>query len=377
MKSTSMWVRAMLLLSYVLVSVSNAHAEIHLDIRAASPFVAGAGTVDYVGFISDCRQVSEIRVGGENSPVIKMAANEAQRSLQTELGCEIQFTLSGVEKFSPFISTSFIDGSEIRHDEQFDEEKNQPSLSLESVSIEENDQQYLIVTVNANDDSDISYLSYDIVGLLGSELSRVGGVVEHARELAFAETSATSRHFPIRENQEKFDLVVPLKGSLSSAEIASNGVVLVEVTVVDSSGNQKSISELTLTGDNVQEKVLGFNAAPGKIIFNSALEAAQIVPSVEFQFRGLTPLPGVGTGVSYTSTHPDLVQVTPDGFVYPLKETGSIAVFVEVSYPGMEPLTIPVDVDYSKTLTGLTWVGNGQSYELVGLNKYHLYCANY
>jgi hypothetical protein len=51
------------------------------------------------------------------------------------------------------------------------------------------------------------------------------------------------------------------------------------------------------------------------------LETATLIPSVAFQFRGLTPLPGPGNGIAYESSHPDLIGVTAGGTVYPLAET--------------------------------------------------------
>ncbi|HBO93484.1 MAG TPA: hypothetical protein DD667_09395, partial [Gammaproteobacteria bacterium] len=342
-----------------------------MDIRTASPIVSGAGTVDYIGFVSDCSQVSELSVGGGSEVILTLAASDAERSLQTALGCEVAFSLSGSDKYNPGLTVSFVDGASRFHQEMFAEESIRPALSVESVAIAGTEQQQLVVTVKAVDDSDISYLAYDIVGLRGSQLQRFGGVVDQARESAFARTERAARYFPMEDTQELFDLVVPLAETLSAAEIASDGVVLVEVTAVDSSGNQRSISQIALTGDSVKEDVLGLTVKPENLIFNSALEIAQIIPSVEFQFRGLTPLPGYGSGVTYVSTEPDFVQVTPDGFVYPIKETGATPVFLQVSYPGTDAIQIPVEVDYSKTLVGLTWDGAGGSFELLGLNQYH------
>jgi hypothetical protein len=82
-------------------------------------------------------------------------------------------------------------------------------------------------------------------------------------------------------------------------------------------------------------------------------------------------LAGPGNDVQYESSHPGLVAVTPAGLAYPVAETGSEAVFITVQYPGTDPVSIPVEVDPTKSLIALE-VGElqpGDVFTLDGLNS--------
>ncbi len=57
--------------------------------------------------------------------------------------------------------------------------------------------------------------------------------------------------------------------------------------------------------------------------------------------------------MSYASSHPDLIAVTSGGIVYPLAETSGQGVTITVSYPELDPITVPVEVDPSKYLVSL------------------------
>ncbi len=129
-----------------------------------------------------------------------------------------------------------------------------------------------------------------------------GGVVKNAREQAFAETPGGIRVYPDEEGQNDFVLSLPVNSSLEQAAVLSDALVLVEAHVVDSSGNQTSLSEISFVGDDVNEEILGFQVAPASIVFSNRLEDALLVPSLEFQFRGLTPVRGCGKCVIYQAS---------------------------------------------------------------------------
>ena len=139
---------------------------------------------------------------------------------------------------------------------------------------------------------------------------------------------------------------------------------------MDASGNRVARSRIAFTGADVVEEATAMSVAPSRIVFNNMLQSATIIPSVQFQFRGLTPLPGSGTGVTYTSSHPDMVGITPSGQVYPLAETAGQDVTIRVSYPGVQDVVIPVTVDLTKRLVGLELNGVivGESFVLPRLN---------
>src|SRR5690606_20175782 len=121
---------------------------------------------------------------------------------------------------------------------------------------------------------------------------------------------------------------------------------------------------------DVIERVLGLSVQPHQIIFTNLLQTAGITPSVDFEFRGKTPLIGAGTGVSFSSSHPHLIAVTPGGVVFPLAETNGEDVRITVSYSGTESVEVPVQADPTKFLTGLEFEGvEGGALELSRLNE--------
>ena len=92
---------------------------------------------------------------------------------------------------------------------------------------------------------------------------------------------------------------------------------------------------------------------PGELIFTSQFETATLIPSVDYEFRGRTPLPGAGSGVHYTSSHPNLVAVSSAGVVRPLAPTGTTDVRIQVAFDGLAPVEVPVTVDFTQTVVGL------------------------
>ena len=257
-------------------------------------------------------------------------------------------------RFDPLVILSLRDGSSQTHSESFFAELNSPQLVFKSVSLTliENTQ-YLVTQAEASDDVDISYVQFSVTGLRASELRAAGGVVDKAKATAFADSDGSQVVYPVRDAQGIYTLSLPVTSVLDADAIAHDGVVLVDLLAVDSSGNQKSASKVAFTGGDVVEQAEAMRVTPKQIVFTNLLETASIVPSVQFQFRGLTVLPGPGSGVSYTSSHPDLIAVTPGGLVYPLGETAGQAISITVAYPGLDPIDVPVEVDPTKSITGL------------------------
>jgi hypothetical protein len=233
--------------------------------------------------------------------------------------------------------------------------------------------QRLNVTFQAADDTDISYVSVQATGLRVSDLRAAGGVITRARRKAFADTSGSVRIYPERDDQNTFEYSLKIDSPLSVEEMLHNALVLVEVQAVDASGNQSSFSEVVIVGEDTEEQVFGMEVAPSRIIFTNAMEVVQLITSIEFQFRGWVPLPGAGHGIGFSSSDPSLVHVSGDGRVYPLAETGASPVFVSVSFPGLETMQVPVEVSFTKELTGLRLDGYapGQTVVLDSLNRFY------
>ncbi|HED52412.1 MAG TPA: hypothetical protein ENI83_02530, partial [Gammaproteobacteria bacterium] len=330
-----------------------AHPEVAVDIRVAGQLTPDARAMDYVATISDCTNLTSIELtnGGLQSTVLP---NETDRVEALPLGCQISFTATGADRLNPGITLNNRDGSVQVHTEAFAVEANAPALTFDTVGLQlANDQQHLITRVTAFDDTDISYIGFSVTGIRASELRAAGGVIDKARETAFAATRGTVRVYPQQEGQSAFSLALPVNTVLDSDVIAHDGVVLLDLVAVDASGNRKTVSKIAFTGNDVAETAQAMVVSPSRILFTNLLETATIVPSVQFQFRGLTALPGSGAGVQYSSSNPDLIAVSNSGVVYPLAETAGQAVTISVTYPGLPAVEVPVETDLSKTITGL------------------------
>ncbi|MBQ0713057.1 MAG: hypothetical protein KBT53_08855, partial [Porticoccus sp.] len=331
-----------------------------VDIRSERPLSAFSNEAFYVGHIDDCRDLKSLHVGSFSS-LIEYSPIETTSSLQSPYACELAFSVSGAERFSPIVDLEFLSSEPYRYGELFIVEDIGPLLEFSSVSIDSSDGlQSLQVAVSASDDTDISHLEFNVTGLRASDLRAASGVVGEARKLAFASTTKHSRIYPESDEQAVFSFRLPVKSPLSAAEIAHNALVLIEATVVDASGNKHSISQIAFTGENVDEQINGLFVSPSKLLFTNLLESSQLIPSVDYQFRGLTPLPGRGNGITYSSSDPSSVYVTDDGRVYPLRAI-SEPVVISVSIPDQAQIDVPVTVDFSKQLLKLKAEGISSS----------------
>ncbi|MGD8940746.1 MAG: hypothetical protein PVJ72_15280, partial [Gammaproteobacteria bacterium] len=347
-------------------------AQTLVDIRTTQAIRSDAGTISYRAAIGDCTDLTSVQISAGGTQET-LEPSQASRVSSSPIACEFAFNGVGDGSLNPQVTLNFRDASTQVYAESFQVENNDPSLTFDSVSLAEvAGTQQLIIQVTASDDTDLQYVSIAATGLRASDLRSAGGVVDKARQTAFASSQGNIRTYPKTDDQTQFSLSIPVTQALDANAIAHDGVVLLDVSAVDASGNQVNFSKIAFTGSDVNETALGLQVAPTKLIFTNSLETATIVPYVDFQFRGLTPLPGLGNGVSYVSSHPDLVDVTPGGLVYPLQETGANSVTITVTYPGVGPVDIPVEVNFSKVLTQLQVAGlnaNGQL-ELERLNSW-------
>ena len=360
----------MLLLMLVFASCANAQVDIRID--GTSGLVAG-DSIDYIATLQNCSSLATIEAGS-NASLVSYSSSDVIADLATSDSCSLNFSLSGAERLSPLVVISRLGEARVQYAETFIYEQLLPSLNFESVEIVgDTGNQELVITVNASDDTDIAYLAFNTTGLNASDLRAAGGVVSQARLSAFADTESFQRLYPSRDEQTEFQFSVPVTTPLTAEQIAFDALVLLDVTVFDSSGNHTSISEVAFTGDAIQEEARALVVSTTGIVINNALQAPVIVPSVEFQFRGLVSLPGAGNNISYSSSHPNLIGVTSAGVVYALDETGSENVSIAVSYPGLSTVYVPVEADFSKILVGIgvDGVDVGNPFVLPSLNEFY------
>ena len=345
-----------------------------LDIRVGSPLSANTSTVSYTASIARCDEVAKLRAGSAGS-LTEYTSGSVRRSLDQPDACLIDFTLEGDARFQPFLEVTRASGAVETHTETFQHDDAEPQLALSSVGIasEAGSQQRVVVKVTASDDTDIAYLGFNLTGVRASDIRAAGGVLAEARNRAFARTSGTLRVYPEEDSQNEFSVSMPIEQALSSSAIASDAIILVDAFVVDSSGNQFALSEFASTGGQIQEAALALTVSNSALVINDPLQTPVIKPTVNFEFRGLVDLSGPGQGVKYESSHPDIVAVTSAGVVYPLKQSDGVLVTVTVSYADLQPIAIPVEVNFSKMLVGLELEAASADNLVVleGLNEYH------
>ncbi|MBU1171347.1 MAG: hypothetical protein KKD44_17450, partial [Proteobacteria bacterium] len=351
-------INILLILIWGLISSKNAFADVAVDISAVDGLSDQQGSIGYTLTFDNLDEIKSLSVSAGEFQKTYLKSDTDIKPLSPVSGRKIiYFEGFGVGKFNPSIQIDFIDKtlSPQIHSEEFYYEKNSPEIYFNGIRFyQDNDgNQYLICSVNAQDDVDIRSVGFSISGIFSSTLRNCGGVVEKAKERAFLKTDGYVFITPEIDGQGQFQISLPIKNKLSADTIAHDGIILIDAVAADSSGNQKTISKLSFTGEDVDDKALNLSVSQSQIIFSNQLESSVIIPIVEFQFRGNVVLNGPGRGVSYVSSNPNLVSVSESGVVLPVNETHGEAVYITVVYPGTEPKDVLVDVDYSKELVAL------------------------
>jgi len=304
--------------------MGSANAEVSVDIRTLSDFNVLERLVDYSLSVTDCQFV-------ESLSITAGTYNDTQLAILNDNNtCTYVFKAEGDGYLDPYVNLKLKTGEQQSYAESFSPENQPPSINLEGVSfMNVEDQQHLIVSVSANDNVDISYLGFAITGLRASDLRAANGVIEVARKSAFALSNGVKRLYPTVNDQNQYQLSIPVKKELSTAEIASNGLVLYDIYAVDASLNTTSISGISFTGDDVNEEILGISIQPQSIVISNPLELVALVPTVSHQFSEPTPRPGARQGFTYTPYGPSILQVTEEGLLTALQETNGADVSID------------------------------------------------
>jgi len=244
--------------------MGSANAEVSVDIRTLSDFNVLERLVDYSLSVTDCQFV-------ESLSITAGTYNDTQLAILNDNNtCTYVFKAEGDGYLDPYVNLKLKTGEQQSYAESFSPENQPPSINLEGVSfINVEDQQHLIVSVSANDNVDISYLGFAITGLRASDLRAANGVIEVARKSAFALSKGVKRLYPTVNDQNQYQVSIPVEKELSTAEIASNGLVLDDIYAVDASLNTTSISGISFTGDDVNEEILGISIQPQSIVISN------------------------------------------------------------------------------------------------------------
>jgi hypothetical protein len=213
-----------------------------VDIRVNGILASENIKTSYTLSINDCTELNTISysVGSVDG---LLSTSDAKRIPGSTSGCQVVIQGEGVDSHDPQITLNFRDGSSQFHTENFKNEKNAPQLSFQDISFAYVDGlQKIITTAKVRDDVDISYVGFSIVGIRASDLRSNGGIVALAREKSFAKTNRIEKVYPAYEGQDLFSLPLDVFSELDAGSIAHDGVVLVDIVAVDSSGNQSALS---------------------------------------------------------------------------------------------------------------------------------------
>ena len=244
------------------------YGDVNIDIRSDGA-LSSTDNVGYVVTIDNCTSVTSVSVNTGDATQ-KVAPADMEHVPGTASAYQYAYTMTGAGRYQPEVTVNFSDGSSQAHTETFQIEKSAPQLDFDAVRFASIDnRQHIIVSANAQDDVDITYVEFSVTGLRASDLRAAGGVVEQARKSAFAATQGARRVYPAADDQQAFELVLPVSSELDAAAIAHDGLVLIDIDAVDASGNQSALSKISFTGDDVVETASDLQVSPASIIFTA------------------------------------------------------------------------------------------------------------
>ena len=194
-----------------------------LDIRVADPaslISAQPNQINYVAQIGRCSDLVSVQVGVDGAA--QSVDLEELVALPEQGDACLAYFPSGMSAGeSPSVQVRRRNDDQESLTEQFQPDNKLPSIEFDQAAIVgETGSQRLAVTVSADDDTDITHLSFDVVGLRASDLSTTGGVIFEAKQRAFASTDVSARVYPDTEGQNQYTLSLPITGQLSNEEIA-------------------------------------------------------------------------------------------------------------------------------------------------------------
>lgn len=193
-----MRIAATLLFAAVAFSPLSSEAQAGADIRSEGVLSSLATSANYVLRLTDCSSVAAVTFAN-GFPPTTVATSDAGPSA-FDGSCELSFTATGSELLTPSVELLGTDGATVAYQETFTTEVNRPTIELQEVRfLDVGGSQHLAITASAVDDVDISRVSLSIVGLRASVLRNAGGIIEKARQQAFADTGGFVQVVPVPE----------------------------------------------------------------------------------------------------------------------------------------------------------------------------------
>ena len=155
-----------------------------VDFIALRPLIENTGVAEYRLTVGDCHLLDEVRISAGNFNETRLADYDP-----VDNRCRFDFVAAGAGFDAPAATLVDKVGNLEAVGETFSFETLSPSLGRPTIEIVSVDgDQFLRISVEASDDVDLSYVSFSATGLLASTLRSVGGVIDRAREQAFADS---------------------------------------------------------------------------------------------------------------------------------------------------------------------------------------------
>ncbi|ASP40172.1 hypothetical protein CHH28_16470 [Bacterioplanes sanyensis] len=329
------------------------------DLRLDSPLRSPTDLVSVSFLAKDCENLTRLEV---NSDDVEVSA-ENTHSIDGG-GCVVK----GIETHlsSGSIGVQVYRGSESDYyQENYSVETVAPSLALLGSSVSGSEgQQSLRLVFEAHDDTDIAYLDVDVSGVKASDIRNNGGVVNSDAVPPFL--SYSSRHFPAPGTNE-VNVSAVFDRQLDASTLAGDGILIINAVAVDASGNSQTISEYRYTGDSIEDELQSLSYPVDKLFLTSILDRIQLTPNALFKYRGEVVLLGSDSGLSYSVSDDGIIGVDGQGVLYLKEETPTTGNIV-ISHTDGLSISVPVEVDLSKTVERFVWA---EGPVLSGLNTLH------
>ncbi|MBQ0726991.1 MAG: hypothetical protein KBT77_06540, partial [Thalassolituus oleivorans] len=335
------------------------------DIRLVDSLSSLVSDKEFSVYISDCNDLTGLSYNGEFFPV----AGAIRGGLFSASACEFKGLKSNILSGTSIeVDLQKVDGEVSTLSEIFNFDANDPEITLNQLAIDlSNGSQELNVELGATDDTDVSFIEVNISGYKVSEIRNLDGVVHHDSLIPFV--NFTGKIYPT-DNGGNVAFSIGLERELTSDEVAGDGILIVEATVVDPSGNSSSLSEFRYTGDSIDDQLTSLSVPGDGVLFTDMLDTVQIIPTGVYKYRGSVPLIGRGSGLSFTVSNPELVGVTSNGVIYPKKQESIDGIEITVTHTSGLSVIVPVELNFERSVIGIKWELE-EVPNLDGLNIWH------
>jgi hypothetical protein len=218
-----------------------ANAAFGYDLRLGNS-LGSSGQNSAILRVPDCSELSNV-VLNAGASTQTLTPQDATRVDGGTLACEFSILISNSEVLNISAQITSADDSISTYSESYVLERNPPVVAFDSVGFQTSDDgQLIVIQFDVSDDVDLRYLDVTASAIRASDVRKHSGIVENALLNAFAQSGGVVRVWPVRNDQTRFSLALPVTQALTDTEILRNGVVMIDAMAVDASGNAGSFA---------------------------------------------------------------------------------------------------------------------------------------